>query len=246
MTHCPRLKGAKIFEAATKRMLKESKKVSPLPGWKRGLDLVGASVGLTLLFPVMVLIAAYIKLSSRGPVFFKHQRYGYQGRPFFVWKFRSMHVNVDPAHHQKYVMNKVQGDSELTKIDNPAELIPLGKWLRCSGIDELPQLVNVFLGEMSLVGPRPDVVPADQYEDWQRVRFEVMPGLTGLWQINGKNHTTFNEMNQFDAYYVRHRSLWLDLKIILLTVPAILKLVAEDFVSKRFTTKAVNKIESNS
>lgn len=237
---------ATIYDAGMNRMLNKPKAIHPLPAWKRGLDVVGATAGLIVLSPVMVSIAAFIKLSSPGPVFFKHKRYGWQGKPFYVWKFRSMHVDVDPTRHQKHVLNKVQGNSELTKIDNPSELIPLGKWLRCSGIDELPQLINVLRREMSLVGPRPDVIPVDQYEDWQQVRFDVMPGMTGLWQINGKNSTTFSEMNQFDALYVQQRSFGLDLKIISLTVPAILKLVVEDFVSKKFKTKTVNKIESNS
>lgn len=210
------------------------------------MDLGGATVGLIVLSPIMILTAAFVKLTSPGPVFFKHKRFGYKGKPFYVWKFRSMHVDVDPSRHQKHVLKKIHANSELAKIDNPSELIPLGKWLRSSGIDELPQLINVLRGDMSLVGPRPDVIPEDQYEDWQKVRFNVSPGLTGLWQISGKNHTTFNQMNQFDALYVQQRSLWLDLKIILLTVPAIVKLVTEDFVSKRFTTKTVSKIESNS
>jgi lipopolysaccharide/colanic/teichoic acid biosynthesis glycosyltransferase len=226
-------------------MLNKSNAIVFLPAWKRGLDLTGATIGLMVLSPIMVLIAAFIKISSPGPVFFKHRRFGYRGKPFYVWKFRSMHVDVDPSRHQQHVLEKVQGNSELAKLDNPTELIPLGKWLRCSGIDELPQLINVIRGEMSLVGPRPDVIPENQYEDWQKVRFEVLPGMTGLWQISGKNSTTFQEMNQLDVQYVQKRSLWLDLKIILFTVPAILKLVTEDFVSKKFTTTNVTKIESN-
>jgi lipopolysaccharide/colanic/teichoic acid biosynthesis glycosyltransferase len=127
----------------------------------------------------------------------------------------------------------VQGNAELKKMNNDAQLIPFGKWLRCTGIDELPQLFNVLKGEMSLVGPRPDVIPVEEYQEWQRIRFAVLPGLTGLWQVGGKNHTTFNQMNQLDAQYVERRSFWLDLKIVILTVPAILKLVVEDFLSKR-------------
>jgi lipopolysaccharide/colanic/teichoic acid biosynthesis glycosyltransferase len=126
-----------------------------------------------------------------------------------------------------------QDDGQLKKLDTSTELIPLGKWLRCTALDELPQLFNVLKGEMSLVGPRPDVLPIEDYQDWQQVRFDVLPGLTGLWQVSGKNQTTFNEMNELDALYIEKRSFWLDLKIVFWTVPAILKLVAEDFFSKR-------------
>ncbi len=207
--------------------------IDPLPAWKRGLDLTGASCGLLVLSPLLLLIAAYIKLASKGPVLFKHRRYGYLGQSFYVWKFRSMQTAADPLRHQEYVKNMVQDDVQLTKMNNDAQLIPLGKWLRSSGIDELPQLFNVLKAEMSLVGPRPDVIPIDDYQDWQKIRFAVLPGLTGLWQISGKNHTTFNEMNQLDANYIDKRSLWLDLKIVVLTVPAILKMLAEDFWTKK-------------
>ena len=114
------------------------------------------------------------------------------------------------------------------KLDTTSQLIPFGKWLRCTAIDELPQLFNILKGEMSLVGPRPDVVPPEEYQAWQQVRFDVLPGLTGLWQVSGKNQTTFNQMNRLDVDYVERRSFWLDSKIILLTFPAVLKLVAED------------------
>jgi len=219
-------------------MLERPTPIDPLPSWKRGFDLVGASISLVLLSPLMILIALYIKCSSRGPVFFKHKRYGYLGEPLYVWKFRSMHVNADPVHHQKHVMNMVQDDVKMKKMDTDAHLIPLGKWMRSTAIDELPQLFNVLKSEMSLVGPRPDVVPMDQYDDWQQSRFDVLPGLTGLWQVSGKNHTTFREMNELDSFYVEQRSFWLDLKILILTVPAILKQVAEEFLSMRYSTKS--------
>jgi lipopolysaccharide/colanic/teichoic acid biosynthesis glycosyltransferase len=161
-------------------------------------------------------------------------RYGYRGEPLYVWKFRSMQMTASPAQHQQYVMNIADEDEDvqLKKMDNDSKLIPLGKWLRCTAIDELPQLFNVLKGDMSLVGPRPDVVPVHKYHDWQQVRFDVVPGLTGLWQVSGKNHTTFNEMNKLDATYVENRSVWLDLKIVILTGPAILKQVAENLFSQ--------------
>lgn len=148
-----------------------------------------------------------------------------------------MHLNADPAKHQTHVLTMVRNDDvQLNKMNNDSQLIPLGKWIRCTAIDELPQLLNVVRGEMSLVGPRPDVVPLDEYTEKQRKRFEVLPGLTGLWQISGKNQTTFNEMSQLDVRYVEQRSPWLDLKIVILTLPAILKEVIDDFVSHRIQT----------
>lgn len=214
-------------------MPERSKQIDPLPTWKRGFDLVGASIGLVLLSPLMIMIALFIKFASRGPVLFKHKRYGYRGEPLYVWKFRSMQVSHDPARHQQHVMNMLQDDVKLEKLNTDSQLIPLGKWLRSSALDELPQLFNVLQGEMSLIGPRPDVVPLDEYEEWQQIRFDVVPGLTGLWQVSGKNRTTFIEMNQLDATYVKNRSPWLDLKIVLLTVPAILVQVVEDFLPKK-------------
>lgn len=218
-------------------MLKRSTRIDPLPRWKRAFDLAGASIGLLLLAPLMILIALYIKCVSRGPVLFKHKRYGYLGEPLYVWKFRSMHVHADPVQHQKHVMSRVQGDAAMTKMNTDAHLIPMGKWLRSTAIDEFPQLFNVFKSEMSLVGPRPDVVPIDEYEDWHQTRFDVLPGLTGLWQVSGKNQTTFREMNELDSFYVEQRSFRLDLKILILTLPAIIKQVAEEFISKRYPTK---------
>jgi len=214
-------------------MLKQKPKIDPLPSWKRCFDLSGACVGLAILSPLLITISIYIKLASRGPVFFKHKRYGYMGKPLYVWKFRSMHVNANPTDHQQHVLSMVDNEVELKKLNTDAQLIPLGKWLRCSALDELPQLINVFKGEMSLVGPRPDVVPVEQYNSRHQTRFDVLPGLTGLWQVSGKNHTTFNEMKELDARYVEERSIWLDLRIVLWTVPAILKQVAEDFLNKQ-------------
>jgi len=216
-------------------MLKFYKRRTPQPAWKRGFDLLGAAGGLLILSPVMLLIAAHIKLVSRGPVFFKHKRYGYGGKPIFVWKFRSMHVNHNPQDHQQHVLNLKQGnDVQLKKMNTDSQVIFLGKWIRASALDELPQIFNVIRGEMSLVGPRPDVIPQEDYDDWQQVRFNVLPGLTGLWQVSGKNNTTFNEMNQLDAQYVQRRSLMLDSKIVAMTFPAIFKQIVED----RFDSKS--------
>ncbi|MDE0936250.1 MAG: sugar transferase [Mariniblastus sp.] len=202
--------------------------LKPIPVWKRTVDLVGATLGLVVLSPLLIAIAVHVKIFSSGPVFFKHQRFGYLGQPIFVWKFRSMHIHTNPDVHQQHVLELTNDDVQLNKLNNDAQLIFLGKWLRCTAMDELPQLINVIKGEMSLVGPRPDVIPINQYREWQRIRFIVHPGLTGLWQVSGKNNTTFNEMNRLDADYVQRRSLWLDTKIILLTIPSIIQLVLEN------------------
>lgn len=218
---------------APRDMVNGTQKLDPLPAWKRGFDLVGTSCGLVVLSPLMALIALHIKLTSKGPLLFKHKRYGYLGQPFYVWKFRSMQTEADPSHHQRHVMNMLQGDVQLTKMDNDALLIPLGKWLRSSGLDELPQLFDVLKGKMSLVGPRPDVVPLEQHEPWQQVRFTVAPGLTGLWQVSGKNKKTFSEMMRLDIAYVEQRSFWLDLKILLMTGPAVLRQIADELRPRR-------------
>ena len=205
--------------------------IDPLPKWKRAVDLIGASMGLVLLLPIFVVVALLIKFASRGPVFFKHQRYGFAGKPFWVWKFRTMQMTINPQAHQEHVKDLFEGQRVLKKLDDPGQLIPLGKLLRSSAIDELPQLINILKGEMSLVGPRPDVVPLDEYIAKHQVRFKVAPGMSGLWQISGKNDTTFNEMMQLDAQYVANRSFWLDVKILFLTGPTIIKLVVDELLS---------------
>ena len=208
-------------------------RINPLPFWKRVIDLVGGSFGLVTLIPVFLLVALLIKVSSRGPVLFRHKRYGHLGEPFYVWKFRTMHVNTDPQDHRQHVKNLMNGEGSLEKIDKDSRLIPFGKWLRSTAIDELPQFYNVLKGEMSLVGPRPDVLAIEQYEPWQQSRFNVVPGLTGLWQVSGKNKTTFQEMMQLDVSYVERRSIWMDVKIILLTLPAIVFYVVQELFAKR-------------
>jgi lipopolysaccharide/colanic/teichoic acid biosynthesis glycosyltransferase len=196
--------------------------VVPCPRWKRVMDVAGALVGIVLLSPLLLLVAAWIKCVSRGPVFFRHRRYGLGGQPFMVWKFRSMAVDDAPERHKSHVSNLMANDMQLTKMDRDTRIIPGGRLIRQFGLDELPQLLNVLVGEMSLVGPRPDVVPADQYHDWQQRRFDVLPGITGLWQVSGKNETTFTTMMRLDADYVVRRSFMLDMHILLRTIPAVM------------------------
>jgi lipopolysaccharide/colanic/teichoic acid biosynthesis glycosyltransferase len=164
------------------------------------------------------------KIASPGPVFFRQERVGYRGRRFNLYKFRTMHVSADVTSHQAHFAELVRSNVPMHKLDarGDCRLIPGGWLLRASGLDELPQIINVLRGEMSLVGPRP-CIPYEygQYSPAQRERFSTTPGLTGLWQVSGKNRTTFEEMIQLDIRYARSRSLGLDLKIIAKTVPAL-------------------------
>jgi len=185
------------------------------------MDIVGATFLLVTLGPLLAIVAIYIKCVSRGPVIYRQLRYGLNGEPFRVWKFRSIEVSHAPARHRSHVADLMTNGRPLEKIDRDLDVIAGGKLLRKFGIDELPQLMNVLKGEMSLVGPRPDVVPYIDYEARHRRRFEVLPGITGLWQVSGKNRTTFAKMMQLDLVYVRRRSFWLDISIMLLTIPAL-------------------------
>ena len=140
-------------------------------------------------------------------------------------KFRTMHCAAETVSHQSHLQELINSDKPMTKLDanGDARIIPFGKILRSSGLDELPQLINVLRGDMSLVGPRPCVpYEAEKYQAWQKERFNAAPGLTGLWQVSGKNRTTFTRMMELDIEYTRRKSLWLDLKIIFMTIPALL------------------------
>ncbi len=195
-----------------------------IPLWKKIMDMVCALAGLILISPLLFLIALYIKLVSPGPIFFKQERVGYMGQRFTCLKFRTMFVDAQPTVHQQHLHELVKKDRPLAKLDDcDLRIIPLGRFMRKTGIDELPQLINVIRGEMSLVGPRPCIpYEAKQFLTWQCKRFETLPGLTGLWQVNGKNRTTFNEMMRYDVSYVKKRSAWLDFQILFKTPAAII------------------------
>jgi lipopolysaccharide/colanic/teichoic acid biosynthesis glycosyltransferase len=196
-----------------------------IPVGKRALDIALILVALPLLFPLMLFIAVLIRVVSSGPVLFRQERVGYLGRRFMCFKFRTMFVGVDTTVHQGYLSRLMNSDLPLVKIDAQGDprLIPFGLLLRSSGLDELPQIFNVLRGEMSLVGPRPCLpYEYDDYLPWQRERFDAVPGLTGLWQVSGKNRTTFVEMVRLDITYARNRNLGLDCKIILKTIPALI------------------------
>jgi exopolysaccharide biosynthesis polyprenyl glycosylphosphotransferase len=194
---------------------------------KRGVDLVGSLALLTVLSPLLLLIALLVKRRSPGPVFFRQERVGQQGRPFTILKFRTMRVDADDSIHRQFVTefikagNRVEepGKSGLFKITNDPRITPIGRVLRKTSLDELPQLWNVVKGEMSLVGPRPLLsYEVEQYKPWHHRRtFAAKPGITGLWQVAGRSRTTFDEMVRLDIRYARNRSLWTDIKILLAT-----------------------------
>jgi exopolysaccharide production protein ExoY len=194
-----------------------------LPRWKRVLDCTLILLALPVLIPLVLVIAFIIKRKSPGPVLFQQQRVGFQGRPFMCLKFRTMHCNAETVSHQGHLQDLIKSDAPMTKLDSgDARIIPFGRILRASGLDELPQLINVLKGEMSLVGPRPCVpYEVEKYLPWQHERFNAVPGLTGLWQVSGKNRTTFTRMMELDIEYTRTKSLWQDVKIIFLTPPAL-------------------------
>jgi len=203
---------------------------NPLPLWKRILDVTCVVLALPVLVPLGVLIAVFIKLVSPGPAFFRQQRIGTFGKGFMCLKFRTMKINADTAVHQAHLKHLITSNHPTKKLDcgGDKRLIFGGLILRSLGMDELPQLINVLRGEMSLVGPRPCTpYEFELFLPRHKRRCEAPPGLTGLWQISGKNKTTFEEQIDLDLHYVDHKSLWLDLKIIPLTIPAIMVLVWE-------------------
>jgi exopolysaccharide biosynthesis polyprenyl glycosylphosphotransferase len=196
---------------------------------KRSSDLSIAAVALSVLAPLWLLIALLIKLDSRGPIFYKQERVGMDGRIFLFYKFRSMHVGADDATHREYQRAYISGraDSNLGDDERPvfklrgdARITRVGKLLRKTSLDELPQLFNVLRGDMSVVGPRPPIpYEVENYQVWHRKRLDMKPGITGLWQVSGRNRLPFDEMVRMDLYYIENWSLLLDLKIILQTLP---------------------------
>ncbi len=201
-----------------------------IPRWKRALDIAGSVVAFVLLSPIFLAVALLIKIVSPGPILFRQDRVGYRGRMFRIWKFRTMHVNADATPHRDYVQGLINNGDIMTKLDDGKDrrIIPLGSILRATGIDELPQLVNVLLGDMSLVGPRPCLsYEAQEFSTWQMRRFDAVPGLTGLWQVSGKNRTTFKEMMRLDIGYAKKPAFLLDMIIFLKTIPAIVRQVAD-------------------
>jgi exopolysaccharide production protein ExoY len=195
------------------------------PQWKRALDIGLILLTLPLLIPVALATAAIIRVVSRGPVLFKQERIGRGGETFLCFKFRTMHTGANSTSHEGHLRHLIESDTPMTKLDTGGDkrIIPFGVFLRATGLDELPQLINILRGDMSIVGPRP-CLPYEfkYYQPGQYERFSVAPGLTGLWQVSGKNKTTFKEMVRLDIDYSRRRSLALDLEIIFKTIPVVL------------------------
>jgi lipopolysaccharide/colanic/teichoic acid biosynthesis glycosyltransferase len=201
-----------------------------VPRWKRVLDVTCVLVTLPFWLPVIILVMAWIAIASRGPVFFRQERVGYRRRPFMIFKFRTMHVNAETQTHAEYFFRLMKEDCPMTKLDAAGDprLIAGGRFLRASALDELPQIFNVLRGEMSLVGPRPCLPHEfERYDAWQQERVNAPPGLTGFWQVSGKNKTTFSEMIAMDIFYARNMSPGLDLRIILKTIPALIEQTLE-------------------
>jgi exopolysaccharide production protein ExoY len=193
-------------------------------------------LSLPIWLPLMVCLIVWIKIVSSGPVFFRQERVGFRGRHFMIFKFRTMEVNVDTQSHELHLQQLISADCPMTKLDASGDprIIFGGRILRATGLDELPQLFNVLRREMSLVGPRPCMPHEFQrYKTWQRERFNALPGLTGYWQVNGKNKTTFTEMIKMDIHYAKSLSVWLDLAILLKTFPAIIAQILETRISAR-------------
>jgi len=205
------------------------------PLWKRALDIVGSLFLFLLFLPIFLLLPLYIRLVSPGPVFFHQRRVGRGRREFDFIKFRTMHVDNNQETHTHHAKDFINHDKPMTKLDDhDRRIIPGGKVLRTLGLDELPQIINVLKGEMTLVGPRPCIpYEADEYQRWHRNRFAVLPGITGLWQVNGKNELTFREMIQLDITYCENMSFSRDIAIMLVTPLAIARMAWRAFLRSR-------------
>jgi len=208
---------------------------SPTARIKRGLDVIGSLILMLLVGPAFLIIAALIKLTSPGPVFFRQVRIGQDAKPFTILKFRTMAVNADHALHRDYVSWFIQASGQaqppqggshngVFKLTHDPRITPVGRVLRKTSLDELPQFLNVLTGEMSLVGPRPPIpYELEQYKPWHCRRvLDAKPGITGLWQVSGRSRTTFDEMVRLDLRYARTRSFWTDIKILLATPRAVI------------------------
>lgn len=222
------MRRAMVESLQTRPLPRYSVDARPLYRWaKRAMDVVLALVGLIVLSPVLAAIAVAIKADSPGPVIFAQERMGKDGKRFTCYKFRSMYHNHGKEQlHQAYSREYVNGHHKGRTIFKPPNgdvVTRVGRFLRKTSLDELPQLWNILRGEMSFVGPRPLVTyEMEVAAPWQHRRLEALPGLTGLVQVSGRSSLTFEEMVRLDIYYIEHSSLWLDLKILLQTIPVVL------------------------
>lgn len=222
---------ATVQETADKDKTGEVRKIPIIRPYrlKRVLDVVAASIGLLITMPFAVVIAVLIKISSPGPVLFRQSRVGRDGKPFMFYKFRSMSVGNDDSQHRKYIklfiegneeeLRKLQGGKKLYKMTSDDRITLVGRFLRRTSLDELPQLLNVLKGEMSMVGPRPHLAyEVELYKEWHRRRLQGMPGITGWWQIHGRSRVPFDQAVEMDIWYLERQSLILDIRIMLRTV----------------------------
>jgi exopolysaccharide biosynthesis polyprenyl glycosylphosphotransferase len=189
--------------------------------YKRTIDLTISLILLLVSLPLTLMVALLIKLDSPGPIFYRQRRIGKDGKLFWCYKFRSMYIDADKRQKELAALNEASGP--LFKMKDDPRVTRMGKWIRKYSIDELPQLINVLLGDMSLVGPRPGTPnEINQYQDWHKRRLKVSQGITGLWQVSGRSNLSFNEMVVLDLYYVENTSMMMDINIILRTIPAVL------------------------
>nr|WP_257129513.1 sugar transferase [Priestia megaterium] len=189
---------------------------------KRSIDIIGAVLGLLILLPIFLVVGIFIKIEDpKGPIFFKQVRVGKDGSEFYMYKFRSMVTDAEQKLAELLTLNQVSGP--MFKMKNDPRVTKIGRFIRKTSIDELPQLWNVLRGEMSLVGPRPPLLrEVNEYTDYQMQRLLVTPGCTGIWQASARSSVGFEEMVEMDLYYIRNRNLFLDFKIILKTVTVFL------------------------
>lgn len=217
------------------------------PKWKRIQDIFYILISLPVTLPLMAAFALWIKFVSRGPLLFRQKRIGLHEERFTLYKFRSMKTGATDEHHRNHFENLVRSNRPMVKLDSLSDprLLPGYGLLRAAGLDELPQLFNILRGEMSLVGPRPCLVDElRHYSSEQRVRFRVLPGLTGVWQVNGKGRGTFNEMNAMDEFYIHHMSPFLDLGLIFRTPLTLLRHMREALQNHRKTAKKAKSVLS--
>ncbi|HWN93691.1 MAG TPA: sugar transferase [Methylomirabilota bacterium] len=205
-------------------------KEDSLPLWKRVLDVFCIFVAVPAVAPLMLMICGVIRLCSAGPVLFRQERIGLKGKPFVCLKFRTMHVQAETESHEAHLDKLINSSVPMKKLDADGDtrVFTFGRLLRASGLDELPQLINVLRGEMSLVGPRPCIrYEYERFKPEHRERFNTVPGLTGLWQVSGKNRTTFQEMIDLDIAYTRQLSLRRDVEILCRTFPVVFEQTIE-------------------
>lgn len=218
-----------------------------IPAWKRAIDITCCLIALPVLLIITLVMAVYFKFTAKGPVFFMQERIGYKGSRFMCYKFRTMTVGADTASHRAYCDNLIGSRAPMMKLDSKGDsrLIPLGWILRATGLDELPQVINILRKEMSVVGPRPCIqYEYEKYSPGERMRFNAVPGLTGLWQVSGKNRTTFDEMIALDIQYSETSSLGLDLRIIFMTIPSLVVQFADTRAARKSKARPARPMRS--